>query len=311
LSNESLTKLIEQGSKDIERPDMDKFVAEDLYSQSKVNADKQALQQEKLRIRAKIQARPPHLREVTDRLDLLSSALEIIVFRLIELYNWMGDGTMVAAASPYDDIINGVDAIIEFTEEKGGKRIALAVDVAMQNDPQRILKKLETNIQKLLNPTNPRFPCVVEYFESQRNEGERGRLENIIHVVIGADQQHTQQFIALCIALEELKRLPENDDPDTKREREQRAAAITKHPLQVVFLEQIRIQLRLYQVLLAKAENPALAIPLAEVNAVYQIIEGILKEKKVTKEEEYMKEDHCFAQIADMVARLQAGAEAA
>ena len=66
--------------------------------------------------------------------------LEAILNEQIELNNWLGQEALTIIPSEFDDIINGVDVVVEFEREEGFKHMALGLD--MTSSANEIRRKL-------------------------------------------------------------------------------------------------------------------------------------------------------------------------
>ncbi len=107
-----------------------------------------------------------------------AEVFEALVYQNVELSNWLGPNAETIRVSEFDDIMNHVDLIVEFTDESAAQHLALGVDVtfgsiSMQKKFDRI--KSEIDEDKLAD---------VKYFKAH---GYRGSLEQVPRIVIGVD----------------------------------------------------------------------------------------------------------------------------
>jgi hypothetical protein len=107
-----------------------------------------------------------------------SEIFEALVLQHTELSDWLGPNAETIRTSEFDDIINGVDLVLEFNENQSTKHLALGVDItfgslSMQKKFERI--KMEIEKDEL---------AVVKYF---RAHGYEGSLKQLPRVVIGVD----------------------------------------------------------------------------------------------------------------------------
>ncbi len=72
-------------------------------------------------------------REILDENKKRGECLEIILADQIYDGDWFGPEAMTSITSEYDDIVNGIDMIVEFDKEKP-QRMALAVDASTASD---------------------------------------------------------------------------------------------------------------------------------------------------------------------------------
>lgn len=115
----------------------------------------------------------------TDETQKASEVFEAIVFEQVELSNWLGEHAETIRTSEFDDIVNGVDLVVEFTEDNSTNHLALGVDVTFGTTS--IGKKFE-RIRKEIDADNL---ATVKYFESH---GFKGSLRQLPRVVIGVEK---------------------------------------------------------------------------------------------------------------------------
>jgi len=113
---------------------------------------------------------------------------EAILHQHIELSDWLGPNAETICTSEYDDIVNGVDLVVEFNEDDSTRHLALGVDVtfgsiSMQKKFERIKTEIEAN--KL---------ATVKYFEAH---GYRGSLTQTPRVVVGVELDKVIQLAGL------------------------------------------------------------------------------------------------------------------
>jgi hypothetical protein len=167
--------------------------------------------------------------------------------------DWYGPDATVVRTSDYDDIVNGVDAVLEFDRPESPAYIALAIDVAEMGQIEDKLKKIRQNMER-------GKMAKVKYFVSEH--GFRGELSKIPEVIVAAFGDD----------LYELSLLWAQKDKN----------AIAKHPIQLQVLEEVRIQLvsfRAFVEFLGNVEQ------LPSYDRVLTIIEGIIEIKRPLREE--------------------------
>lgn len=153
----------------------------------------------------------------TDESKRAAEIFEAIMHQHVELSNWLGPHAETIRASEFDDIINGIDLIVEFNENDSTRHLALGIDVtfgsySMQKKFDRI--KSEIHADKL---------ATVKYFEAH---GFQGSLIQTPRVVIGVD-------IAKVIALAGLWERKENK-------------ALSTHIAKDIIADEIERQLRTF-----------------------------------------------------------------
>ena len=202
--------------------------------------------------------------------------LEAIIHEQSELSDWLGPQAHTLKASRYDDIIHGVDEIVEFTDKPGKKsHLALGIDVTFSPN---LSKKFKPLIERLSRGELTR----VKYFGSS---SLRGELTQIPQVVVGVDMKTLQEFI------------PHWLERDTK--------TLAAHPMQILVLEEIRMQLEAFAEYADKARKHDAA---DEYRTNLQIIENILDQKADLRKNfplESLKNDEIFLGIFLELERLK------
>lgn len=209
-----------------------------------------------------------------------SEALEIIISDQIELNNWFGQDAFFYKTTRYDDIVNGTDAVVEFTTEDKPERLALAIDSTSNTSQQKIKEKIDRNIAKVLNNS-----LEVKYFNSQVNE-DKGVLKGVIPVVIGLEAKNTNNLIDNFAQIIRLKQTSESSSitethkASSKKEYLILRDKMVSNPTQIIFLEEIRMQLNMYQSILNSENNPNVFVQQTDVSKLIKIIEDILTNKE-------------------------------
>jgi hypothetical protein len=117
-----------------------------------------------------------------------ADVFEAVLHQHVELSDWLGPDAETIRASEFDDIVNGVDLVVEFNEDDTTKHLALGVDVTfglqtMQKKFDRI--KTEIEADKL---------ATVKYFEAH---GFKGSLTQTPRVVVGVELDKVIQLAGL------------------------------------------------------------------------------------------------------------------
>lgn len=176
--------------------------------------------------------------------------LEYVIDKSAEQNYWFGENSFVTKTLKYDDYINRVDFVLEYDMsefDENPQRVAIMVDCTSSRE--KINRKISTNITSMeLGKTR------VKYFESQV-DSFRGEVV-CIPVVIGLDGKHVEQL---------LDNVKNNH-------------YLERSPAQVVFLEEIKMQLRLYrQILSSKKGN--YSNTLEKIENIQKIIGGVIDQK--------------------------------
>ncbi len=147
-------------------------------------------------------------------------AFEGIVLDNCAENGWLGDPDAVEVIVPsrYDDIVNGVDGIIDFPEERKSSPLALAMDVTSSHDVSKKLTKIKDEITK-------GKLAEIRYLHSERMR-MHGRMYDIPRVVVGADRETIRQLL----------------EPWNAR----KMKTLAEHHMQYQMLDEIRRQLEVF-----------------------------------------------------------------
>jgi hypothetical protein len=109
----------------------------------------------------------------------LATIFEAMIFDQGERSKWFGDRASLVAASRYDDVINGVDLVVEWDQNGGVSRMAAGIDVTFNHDVQKKISSIKRSI--LENDLG-----VIKYFKSKVSK-IRGEISEIPRIILGAD----------------------------------------------------------------------------------------------------------------------------
>jgi len=248
---------------------------EDVYSLEEIRKDLEHLDFVEKKIENFKKKKNTQEREIYDINEKRSKAFEILLADQIYDGEWLGPEAMSIRASRFDDVLNGVDIIVEFDRENAVERIALVVDASTTSDIDYIEKKIKRNIRRISEDLKP---LEIKYFHSQiRGEnGEyfKGKIENLIPIVIGADYQNANRIFNIFSEFIFLENKTDNDSKERCRWLKKK---LSTHPIQNIFLEQIEIQLEMYISILKRKNKP-----MDDVEALLVIIKEVAEEKKVS-----------------------------
>ena len=211
-----------------------------------------------------------------------SESLEIIIGDQIELNNWFGPDALFNRTTEYDDFFNGVDAVAEFKNKEKPQRLALAIDATMKADLTGVKKKIDRNISKLLNNN-----LEVKYFESKIDD-YKGKLKNVIPVVLGVEGEDADELVHKFAELIHLKKKLYKNDSDEKLISEKKNQ-LAQHPVQIIFLKEIKLQLDMYHHILEKENNKSIFVDTQQITDMTSLIDGILKDKHDIEQQPEMK----------------------
>ncbi len=164
---------------------------------------------------------------------------------------WLGPDATPIRPTRFDDIKNGVDSIVEF--RKGNNEayhLAFAIDVTYSTDIG-VKKKVERIGWEIKHGRM----AEVKYFNSEAL-GFMGLLKNVPRVVIGVEKRHIDRMAQLWT---------EGKDQE-----------LAEDPVQILVLEQIKMQLAVYRKV-AERRNQKQLLPFYDRMAT--TVEGLLAQK--------------------------------
>lgn len=134
----------------------------------------------------KVQSFIPEFQEKTERSGILEAALP----KVIEDYGWFGENGVAFRTAEYDDVVNSVDAVLEWRTEKGIVR--LAVDITTSED-EGVLSDKITGIEQDINRGTL---SKIKHFYSKR-ENFRGEIACVPKVILGFNREGVREFCDL------------------------------------------------------------------------------------------------------------------
>jgi len=240
IENEAYNKSLEALGGDIS---LDDFV--ELYGQENVERDKALV----IKKNRGYQERDETNKKLAEY-KKWAIILEGMIFENAELSNWFGDNASTNKTSRYDDIVNGVDMVMEFDLDDGASHLALGVDVTFS-------PWMEEKLQRIKDEINKNQLAKIKYFQSE-NLGFKGQLE-APRVVIGIDIDTVKKTSETWI------------DPKQKKE-------MAKHEIQLLIIEEIRMQLEAFRNYAEKMKKDQALIN--RYNRSLGIIEKIQRERR-------------------------------
>ncbi len=163
--------------------------------------------------------------EMAEKNKQMATILEAILYQQIDQNMIFGDIETISTCK-FDDYVNGVDSIMQISNQKTGKYdySAIAYDVAMSSDEDSMnLKKKVNIIEKNIQDGRLSY---VKYFKSDKDP-ERTSLDNIPKLIIGIDFKTLQNIFPLwCGDFHEQIR--------------------NEHPLRFIILDQIILQIKYF-----------------------------------------------------------------
>ena len=279
------------------RPDPLDFI--DVYSEKDIkrDLDKVAIREKQFVIAdADLRRKDPRGYEELIRTRKMGKALEVIFSDQVDMSNWLGPFATVVHTSKADDILNGVDAVLEFSQEsKPTERLALAVDAS--RSPRSISDKLLRNTDNLLGVTGSHRPQ-VKYYESKTFP--KGTLYDVVPVVVGLSGENCDRLVSLFGMILKIQETPGPQRTDVqKNNMRQLMQQMETHPAQVIFLKEIQMQLAYYLRRL-NAPLPQTARPNVRKEKIIEllkIVDGILDDKETIQPDEQLKQDAVYQAI--------------
>jgi len=146
----------------------------DLYGEEVISADMSELKQRESNFS---DGRVPEIHERVNK--ELATIFEAMIFDQGESSNWFGENAFLISTSEYDDVVNGVDLVVEWDQDSGVSRMAAGIDVTFNHNVQ---KKINAIQRSILNGDLGR----IKYFKSEVSN-IRGEVSEVPRIILGAD----------------------------------------------------------------------------------------------------------------------------
>jgi len=156
----------------------------DLYSPETIKRDEAETQKAKKDFEQKDS-------EEEKRAKILADIFEAIIFDQGEMSEWFGGSVKTVKTSEYDDIVNGVDAILEFNEKRRKSHLALGIDATYQTFADQKIDRIKNRIKR-------GEMAKVKYFHSE-NFHIRGEYSQIPLTIISARAETIKELIKLWV----------------------------------------------------------------------------------------------------------------
>ncbi|MCL5410254.1 MAG: hypothetical protein M1324_00135 [Patescibacteria group bacterium] len=135
----------------------------------------------------------------SEQLKRYSTIFEWIVNERVELSDYFGSNAFTRRASHYDDLMNGVDTILEFRndpeESKQASYLTLGIDDTFSTRPEVQEKKL----RRIKSKIDSGKLTQVKYFSSDYMNF-RGELKNVPLIVLGTELRTVAQLRDLMLS---------------------------------------------------------------------------------------------------------------
>lgn len=160
----------------------------ELYGQENILKDKAVVERLKKNFGTGLSSQELAQEQETKR---AAEIFEAIMLEQSELSNWFGENASTIKTSEFDDIVNGVDMVIEVDEPGSSPgHVALAVDVSFGTiGIERKIARAKTEIDQN-NSGN------VKYFFSEKT-GFKGQLTRVPRIVLGVEKARVAELIGL------------------------------------------------------------------------------------------------------------------
>lgn len=301
-----------------ERLKEDSFIDENKpgFTRDDVQVDKETVAAIKARIEENADHLDPEVRREQIRIKKRAEALEVVINDQIELNDWFGPDVFLVRLAEYDDWVNGVDLVVEFDlgqgKDRKAERFAIALDASFSTEGGVLERKIKRNLGKVLGTRNRHGevtkPAEVKYFESEIEDesGNRykGKLEAIVPVVVGIDSRHCNQIMGLFADILKLKEISRKTTDDAKRKEiskrtKEKISKIAEHPAQLVFVEEIIVQLQMYLRLLAETTSERQELYKEKTKTLLKIFREIALEKENISKDA-IRQDRVFSKIKEI-----------
>src|SRR5690606_659085 len=113
----------------------------DLYSEEIIKRDKKATEEALRNFNEKNS-------EEDKQAKILADIFEAIIFDQGEMSEWFGKNVTTVKTSKYDDIVNGIDAILEFEEKQRRSHLALGIDATYQTFADQKIDRIRNRIER-------------------------------------------------------------------------------------------------------------------------------------------------------------------
>lgn len=221
------------------------------YTSNRIEKDQRYLAKLKERIAAGTDEIPSAMREKAREQKEYADALEATMINLGETSNWFGENSSVFRTTEYDDVVHGVDAVVEISigdeeeiSEEEVQRVALAIDASTAVEKPVLERKIVRNLQKICGLTE--HGVEISYFKSEQTD-YTGPLYDIIPVTIGIGKNNADELMSTYARILELKKIGTNKDESEKRELRSLLSKTAEHPAQMLFFKEMEIQLITYR----------------------------------------------------------------
>jgi hypothetical protein len=238
---------------------------DDLYDKGVIEADLRRVSELEAKFRAEAENDPS--KEAWDKRGKL---FEAIVRDQTEMSDWMGETARVIVPSRFDDIVGGVDGIVEFDDETSKTHLVLAIDVTESE------LGLNRKFEKISETIRRGSLSRVKYF---RSGNMRGELTLVPRVVIGADKKSMDEVAKLLLEFKTTQKGgAQRGGKESERFREARKK-LAENDMQYKVLVEMKEQLIAFREFAGKAAKENKRETIDAYDRVLKLIEGVLAGK--------------------------------
>ncbi|MBI1957098.1 MAG: hypothetical protein HYS44_01405 [Candidatus Niyogibacteria bacterium] len=194
------------------------------YGPDAVRKDREYVEMRKRQFGESLARLPESERAEQEEAQKLASVMEVMLQEEGELSEWFGRNAHTAMASEFDDIKNGMDAVVEFETETGAEHLALAVDFTLKRGSLDKIQNIKGDIDR-------GHTTEVKYFYSEYEKKQKP-LKGLAKVVVTCDTPTLLEAAHLW---------------KTKGKSPQAQHALANHPIQMIILREIQSQLEAYR----------------------------------------------------------------
>jgi hypothetical protein len=213
------------------------------------------------------------------KLKKIATVLEAILVEGITKYNWLGNKIKILPPSKFDELFNGIDAIIELIrDEELNEFLALGIDVSFRAVDGKVFAD---KVNSLLDFIKERKLTEVKYFKDEQGDVVPGLY--VPKVVISVDAETIEEVAAIW----------------SKRKEPEFKERLTKHPLAFMIIGQIAQQCTIFSAYARKVGAEKVAEKYDEVfSLLLKISEEIPEAKKALSQ---FEENKFISKIQEIV----------
>lgn len=151
----------------------------DIYDVEELEAD----QKKKQGIRESFEDKEPEI----------ARGLHMSIMQGIDQYDWLGPDANVVFTSEYDDVINGTDFVVCFTQDNS-ESIKIAIDVTTSASREVLKKKITRIIKQLQSTGHMKSLKYFEYVDADFENEPRGSVA-MPRIILGTDAYNARKLM--------------------------------------------------------------------------------------------------------------------